>query len=523
MRRLAGTLAAATLVTLGPTSTSSAATEPPLVPVPRPICEPGSVPEPGLQGRVPQATPTGYRCNVDVVGRSGITGGYKVERYVDRAGRECAYYDTTLLFPTNAGQLVDGPTGVAVLDMTDPTKPVRTATLSTPAMQTPHESLLVNQPRGLVAAVAGNPIFGPGQVDVYDASADCRNPVLRSTLPVGLLGHESGFSPDGRTFWAASLGANVLTAVDLTDPARPRVAYTGAWATHGVNISADGNRAYLAAGAGFPRNEVGLPAPTDGLVILDVSQVQARQPNPQVRQVSALTWPSVTIPQAAIPVTIGGRPYLVEVDEFAYNGNRIAGNGARVGAARIIDLADETKPRVVSNLRLQVHQEQVRPQLAQDPGATSATGGYAGHYCNVPQRIDPQIVACSFLASGLRVFDIRDPLAPREVAYFVRPTTASPNNALASPAFVPERREVWYSDGDTGFWALRLSASAWPGAGPATAGMQPAEAPPAAAPAPAAPAVAVPRRVLAATGPALPMGAGLLVLAVAIALRRRHP
>jgi len=32
-------------------------------------CGPGSRPEPGLQGRVPDATAEGYRCNVEVVGR----------------------------------------------------------------------------------------------------------------------------------------------------------------------------------------------------------------------------------------------------------------------------------------------------------------------------------------------------------------------------------------------------------------------------------------------------------------------
>ena len=36
------------------------------------------------------------------IGQHGSTGGFKVRRYVDKAGRECAYYDTTLLFPINA-------------------------------------------------------------------------------------------------------------------------------------------------------------------------------------------------------------------------------------------------------------------------------------------------------------------------------------------------------------------------------------------------------------------------------------
>ncbi len=492
---------------------------------PRPVCGPGSVPETGIQGQVPAADVAagkvagGFRCNIEVVGRSGSSGGFKVERYVDETGRECAFYDTTTAFPTNAVNLPDEMTGVAVLDMTDPSKPVRTATLSTPAMQSPHESLVVNQKRGLVVSVLGNALFGPGQVDVFDASKDCRNPVFQSTLPVGVLGHESGFSPDGKTFWAASLGANLLTAVDLTDPALPELVYAGVWATHGVQISADGNRAYLAAGTGFPRNEIGLPSERQGLQILDISEVQARKPNPVVREVGHVTWPSITIPQTAIPVTIGGKPYVVEVDEFSNDADgRLAMNGERVGAARIIDISDETKPVVVSDIRLAVNNADNRAAIAGDPGATSYTGGYAGHYCNVPQRVEPGLFACSFLASGLRVFDIRNPQAPREVAYFVRPVPpgGTANDALSSPTFSPARDEVWYSDGSSGFWALKLTNGA--------ARSAPVVAPPTRphAPAPAAPrprTQAGPQ--LPATGLALPVGIGALLLGTAFLLRRR--
>jgi hypothetical protein len=148
----------------------------------------------------------------------------------------------------------------------------------------------------------------------------------------------------------------------------------------------------------------------------------------------------------AHPVTIGGRPYLVEVDEFSGtdDSNGPASNGSKVGAARIIDIADERAPRVVSNIRLAVHQPENREQLANDPGATSVVQGYAGHYCTVPQREEPGILACSFIASGLRVFDIRDPERPKELAYFTAPagpsSTAGPssNFAMSGPAFDPD-------------------------------------------------------------------------------------
>jgi len=475
-----------------------------------------------MQGRVAAAdvaagtVQDGYRCNIEVLGQFGQSGGYKVERYVDQAGHECAFYDSTLLFPTNAANVDQLPTGTFVLDMTNPAKPVRTATLVTPAMQSPHESLLVNKTRGLLAAVAGNPLFAPGQVDVYDVSKDCRKPELLSTTPTGVLGHESGFAPDGKTFYAASLGGGTLTAVDLTDPRRPGIAYVGNFDTHALTISDDGSRAYLAAGAGFPRNEVGLPAKVSGLVILDVSAIQQRRLNPQPGTISSTTWPNVTIPQAALPITIGGRPYLVEVDEFSTDTNgRIAANGPRVGAARIIDIADETKPRIVSDLRLAVHSPENRAALTGDPDATSFTGGYAGHYCAVPQRNDPGIVACSFLASGLRVFDIRDPLAPKEIAYFVAPVPpgGAANSAFSSASFVPERNEIWYTDGSRGFYALRVTNEAWPAAAVA------AQLPPPSAPA-APPAARPTGNLLAATGPAVPLTLGLALLLAGLLLRR---
>ena len=184
-----------------------------------------------------------------------------------------------------------------------------------------------------------------------------------------------------------------------------------------------------------------------------------------MREVLRLTWTTMSIPQNAIPVTIGGHPYVVEIDEF--------GSLSRVGAARIIDIADETKPKVVGDMRLEVHQPENFDKLRGDAGVGNPVQGYAGHYCNVPTRVDPGIVACSFILSGLRVFDVRDPRRPREIAYFNAPVdprivpaggvSPPPSNwAMSSPSFVPERGEIWYSDGLSGFYAVRVTNGRWP-------------------------------------------------------------
>ena len=430
--------------------------EPPLTPTPKADCGPGSRPETGLQGRVSPEdhesgrAAQGFTCNTALVGSyskpsaNGTVGGFKVERYVDAAGHDCAYYDTTLLYPTN---VLDQEGGVNVLDMSDPTKPTLTTRLLTPAMDTPHESLVLSQARGLLVAVAGNLVTNVGQIDIYDISKDCRQPELKSTTPVGFLGHESGLAPDGRTFYSASPAGQTIVAVDISNPSVPVPIWFGNYDSHGLSIRADGNRAYVA----------GI---NSGLIVLDTSQVQARTPNPQVAEVARLQWRSMSIPQNAIPITIKGHPYLIEIDEF--------GAQSEVGAGRIIDIGDETQPRVISNLRLEVHQPENFAATANDNGAQNPVQGYAGHYCNVPTRVDPEIVACTMILSGLRVFDIRDPAHPREIAYFNAPVTPRitppvgvnppPSNwAMASPSFVPQRDEIWYSDGLSGFYAVRLT------------------------------------------------------------------
>ena len=467
-RRTLLTVPAAALLAAIVIAPAAAAQEPPATATPRAECKPGSVLEPDIQGRVPKAevdagrADNGYLCNLTRIGHIGETGGFRVHRYVDKAGHECAYYDTALLFPTNALNFSLDLTGVAVLDMSDPRNPKRTATLVTPAMQTPHESVNISVERGVLAAVMGNPAQYPGGVDVYDISQDCRNPVpMAAAFPATPFGHESGMAPDGLTFYPSSPGSS-MSAVDISDQRVPKELWRSEeYATHGLTVSNDGRRAYLAS-------------TEHGLIIVDTSEVQDRKPNPQVREISRLKWSNMTIPQNAIPVTIKGKPYVVEVDEYSSDEDGDFGaHGDRVGAARIIDISDERKPFVVSNIRLDVHQKANRARIAGDYGAQSPVQGYAAHYCNVPQTKDPGIVACSMILSGLRVFDIRDPKNPREIAYHVAPpsnvsSTGAPvideraNWAMSQPAFAPERGEVWYSDGTSGFYALKLDKDVWP-------------------------------------------------------------
>ncbi len=181
-----------------------------------------------MDGRVPSGSGNGgLWCNMSVVSHQGTSGGFKTFRYIDAQGHVCAFYDTALLFPTNAINPAGASLGVAVLNMADPTHPVQTDTLTQVPMMTPHESLNLNTTRGLLAAVNGNPSHRAGLVSIYDVHRDCLHPTLDSTSLVARFGHESGFSPDGRTFYATSTSLPSVTAVDVSDPKHPHAIWQG--------------------------------------------------------------------------------------------------------------------------------------------------------------------------------------------------------------------------------------------------------------------------------------------------------
>jgi hypothetical protein len=119
--------------------------------------------------------------------------------------------------------------------------------------------------------------------------------VLQSSAPVGLLGHESGFAPDGRTFYATSLSAGTVTAVDVTNPRLPAILGVFAYPSHGLTVSDDGNHGYVAG--------------SDGLQVVNLSEVQARKPNPYAPKELAYF--------VAPPGNLGGSPASVERSNYA--------------------------------------------------------------------------------------------------------------------------------------------------------------------------------------------------------------
>jgi len=467
--------------------------------VPKATCGPGSHPETALQGQVPPPLRrpgqfSGFNCNLELIGQSpGEGAGWQAAFFTDKTGHVCAYYDTS---PSTANR---EHRGVVVIDATDPAKPAATAYLETPAMLDPMESLKVNETRGLLAAVQSIDDKTGAHVDIYDISRDCRAPRLLSgeteasatTRPSAKAterANEGDFSPDGRTYYATNLRSGTIHPLDVGDPAQPKV--LAEWSmpfnqrTSGLAIGGGGNRAYFTLyGQGAAAGNAADTNLTNGIVIADVGDVKLRKPQPQVKVIGSLVWGDGSASHQVIPIRIGGKDFLVATDEGGSGDSNANGWSAACEAglppwsmARIIDIGDEAHPKVVSELKLEMNDaancRNVLPDLVGLSGFT-----YGSHYCSVDDAANATALACAYFESGIRVFDIRDPQHPREIAYFVPPSVTSPrrgsfNNATlangrpdhcsAQLRFDRRTAGLMTTCQDNGFLSLRFTNGAWP-------------------------------------------------------------
>ena len=447
---------------------SSSAPFDPSLAVQRATCGPNDKPETDLQGQVSAAQRTaGYKgnsCNLQLIGQSkGEGASWQHAWFQDKAGHLCNYYDT------GSSTVSRQHLGVVVIDATNPASPTPTAYLDTTAMLDPWESLKVNERRQMLGGV--NALNGNGgpEFELFDISGDCRHPQMLTGAQVGLddgtgqfvaavRGHEGNFAPDGLTYYAANLGAGYIYPIDISNPTKPKMLtqyFTAPGRVHGLNISDDGNRAYVASfgnGAPNPATVPGAPL-TNGMIILDTSQIQARVPNPQVKVVSVIVWPDGGGAQHVINTVINNKNYAIQVDEAGSGGNSPAGWAAACAAnmpawqfARIIDISDETKPAIVSKLMLEAYDPKncakVMPDLTTF-GNNSFT--YGSHYCSVDNRKNATTLACGYFNSGIRVFDIRDPTKPREIAYYNPPSLTT--GSLGSYHFIRAATGGWVAGG----------------------------------------------------------------------------
>ncbi len=390
----------------------------------------------------------------------------------------CAY--ASMRDPSN---LALGSTGTAVVDMRVPSNPVWVRTLRTLAMQRAYSALEI-QKSMLIGAFKD---FGPGQVDnwldIYDLSADCLNPrplavntaesiATRKVVTSG-GNHDGWLTPDTKTYYGIPFGGpRILSGteaspvlnpnridmhvMDVSDPANPKhllnwnrlqlpaAVHPRVLATtnfHDVSTNDDGTRVYLALYGG--NNSLGgnnnnpIPAQnqrcSNGLLILDSSDIAKRLPNPQLRYVSFLSWcdqqidpdygDGSTASSHATEYVIheNGKEYIVSTDESGAGLDGEWNTHIRQRTfSRLIDISDEANPRVVSTFKPDVND----PDNAMRVMVDQINGGML-HYIGFDDRYKVRLVFFAGANQGIRVVDFRDPLQPREIAYYKAPSVST--------------------------------------------------------------------------------------------------
>ncbi|HSV81349.1 MAG TPA: hypothetical protein VLK85_19305 [Ramlibacter sp.] len=454
----------------------------------------------------------GFNCNLVQASAATSSRGEGVFQQFalvhDQAGRTCGY---------GGGAFMD-KMGTTVVDLTNPDKAVETTVLRTAAMLNPGEGLKVHEGRGLLVSAyyinTPSTEDTPHGFDVYDVATDCRYPqLLASTTSLSfptanvrlaagnktpwaaterIYGHEGAFSPDGLTYYVGDLPHGVYHAIDITDPIRPQhlavfqspgygVGSGMQGLPHNLALTNDGTRGYFTNQA-LDFTAPGLMVPQtgewhNGFMVVDTSEIQARKPGGQMKFLKEVVIRDGAAQQSAFPVTIGGHKYVIAVGEMGTGQINKTGIRSACAAgltpfamAQFFYMGDETNPKLVNKIRMEVNDPKNCAQIEPDLAAPGPLGFmYDVHHCSVDNRDNATTLACGYFQSGIRVYDIRDPMNIKEIAYYVPPAKGAVPAWCASLPFLEARTGMLYSVcQDTGVVALRFRNGVWPFPGSST-------------------------------------------------------
>lgn len=333
-------------------------------------------------------------------------------------------------------------------------------------------------------------------VDVYDVS-DCLNPVPLNASYQSSGGHHDGWlTPDGKTWYGVPFGTTAkdggaklvtggtsptdknwanytinanrvdLHVTSLDDPKNPKLLTSwnrsmlpddvkndenwrimAATNIHDVSSNPDGTRIYLSVYGGGGQVAGNIPNAnttfwndqtcSNGLLILDSSDIVKRVPNPQLKYVSYLSWcdqqPDPEFEQggytrmtstAATHATewvrhVNGKEYIVSTDESyalsTSNTNGLPNQCRQQSFGRMIDISDEKHPTIVGTFEQDANKKSVCPTLVAEGGNIPMI-----HYLNFDDRNNMRVAVYAAASGGIRFVDWTDPTSPKEIAYYVK-------------------------------------------------------------------------------------------------------
>jgi len=361
--------------------------------------------------------------------------------------REVGYFDCA-----GGGQVVvsgdvafvahmHAPNGTTLVDVRDPSAPRRLATLEVPKGTHSHKVraangvMLVNRE----AQPANRPAPGfQGGLGVFDVS----NPRAPREIAFWRSGGAGvhRFTFDGRYAYISpeldGYVGNIVMILDLEDPRRPREVgrwwMPGQWVAGGETPAWSG-RAHRCHHPIRFGNRLYVSYWHGGFVILDIEDPATP------RLVSRLDWsppfPAPTHTTLPIPFPLRGRRVLVVTDEDV----------AKLAPGPpsflwLVDITDETRPVPFASFQVDGVDGAPQPEF---------TG------CHQPcEEVRGTEIPVAWFAHGLRIVDIADPHAPREVASFVPAVPEGQERVCSNDVCVDARGLIYLIDRGRGLHIL---------------------------------------------------------------------
>lgn len=320
--------------------------------------------------------------------------------------------------------------GVKVVDVSDPSKPEVVHTIGQPHQdnegETSREMRIWHEQELLIVMNLGSNCSelihacSPRSVDdnyrFYDISGkNGAEPKFVAEYVPSANPHEFYLwvdpkDPKGRALIVQSVpsGTAKMIVTDISNAREGKFAEVATWAStaeayvHSMALTPDGKTAYLAHNEG-------------GFLVVDTSEVTAGKAKAEIKTLTppanAADWDGPGALHSAAPLFGKNKNYVLTTDEAYGDALRAIGSGGCPwGWARLIDVANPVKPKVVSEYKL--------PQNEQDFCTTDGprpSSSYSSHNPTVTKSL----AFISWHSGGLQAVDVTNPREPSQAAEFL--------------------------------------------------------------------------------------------------------
>ena len=291
-----------------------------------------------------------------------------------------------------------------------------------------------------------------GGFRIYDVSTPAKPKPIHHQLTGGIGVHR--FDTDERYAYISTemdgfLG-NILVIYDLRDPSKPQE--VSRWWMPGQHVAAGekpmwpGKRHRLHHALRFG-NEMWASCWHGGFRIVDISDIAKPQTAASYNYHPPLPEPTHTV--MPVPVKLGGKRIALAIDEEDQAQSATeeqARRGRPHAGISLYDVSDYSNVKPLSLFEV----SELDSPFARTPGAR-----FGAHQFN--ERMSGTLVHAVWFGAGLRILDVADPMAPREVGSFIPDPVGGRAAPQSNDVMLDDRGLIYIVDRHVGFDVLEFN------------------------------------------------------------------